>query len=353
MRLLTRRRLALHVTLFALLAVACAIVAPLFGDVSINVFNALRTWSRLAPGEPPPIEVAILLQVRLPRIVMGLLTGASLAMVGAVFQALLRNPLATPYTLGVSSGGAFGAVLATLLPSYLPAFAFTWGPLTYVQVSAFAGALLAVAMIYWLARSGGRVTTLELLLAGVTLGMIFSALILVVRYLAHPNLLVAMDRWMMGGLATDGWRDVWLTLPLLVPALGALLLLARGLDQISFGEEMAAGRGVNVARLQRQAFLFGSLAVASVVSTSGPIGFVGLIVPHTVRRIVGPDHRLLLPCCALAGGGFLVLCDTLARSIRPATEIPVGVITALLGGPFFIYLLIHGRRSGRMWGSER
>jgi iron complex transport system permease protein len=352
MPLLTYRRLLRSVGAFALFALAAMLVAPMFGSERLNVPAVLAQWWRLAPGQPTPPEVFILLQIRLPRIVMGFLTGAALAMAGAVFQALLRNPLATPYTLGVSSGGACGAVLATLLPSYLPALAFTLGPLNYVQVAAFGGSLLAVALIYWLARAGSRVTTLELLLAGVTLGMIFSALILMVQYFASPNLLVEMNRWLIGGLTTNGWRDVGLTLPLLVPGLAALMLLARGLDQISFGEELAAGRGVNVARLQKQAFVFGSLAVAAVVSLAGPIGFVGLIVPHTVRRMIGPDHRVLLPCTALAGGGFLVLCDTFARTVLAPTELPVGIITALLGGPFFIYLLIRGRRTGKMWGSE-
>jgi iron complex transport system permease protein len=235
----------------------------------------------------------------------------------------------------------------------LPGVVLSWGPFLAVRGFAFAGALVAMATIWLLARAGGRISTMELLLAGVTMGVIFHALILVVRYFAHPNLLVAMDQWMMGRLTMCSWVDVAVTALLLVPALGGLMRLARGLDQISFGEDLALGRGVNVARLQIQAFVLGSLAVGAVVAMAGPIAFVGLIVPHSVRRLVGPDHRLLLPCTALAGGGFLVLCDALARSVLKPTELPVGVITALLGGPFFIYLLILGRRRGTIWGSEQ
>jgi iron complex transport system permease protein len=212
------------------------------------------------------------------------------------------------------------------------------------------GAILAVLVIYLLARTGDRISTMELLLAGVTLGMIFSALILAVRYFASPNMLMGMDRWMMGSLDVSSWPLVRSVLPFLVPGLGALLLMARGFDQISFGEEMALGRGVNVARLQKQAFFFGSLATASVVAVAGPIGFVGLIVPHTVRRMVGPDHRVLLPCTLFAAGGFLVLCDTFARTVIAPTELPVGIITSLIGGPFFIYLIVKARRNGKIWG---
>jgi iron complex transport system permease protein len=276
---------------------------------------------------------------------MGLLAGATLAMVGAVFQALLRNPLATPYTLGISGGGAFGAMIATLLPAWLPAAA-DWrvGPLSHVQAFACVGTLASMGLIYALARAIGRASTLEILLAGVTLETIFGALTLVARVFADPNSLVTIDRWMMGGLAINGWRDVTAAAPLLAVGLAGLLPMARGLDQLSSGEELAAARGVNVERLQKWAFVLSSVAVAAVVSITGPIGFVGLIVPHGVRRIVGPDHRLLLPCSALAGGAFLVLCDVIARVALAPAELPVGVVTALLGGPFFVYLLTRGRR---------
>lgn len=355
MSLLTRRRLLLWVGLFALLALAAMLASPMVGAERINSLRAVGAWLTQVPearSAEVATEVDIFFYLRLPRILLAFLTGAALGVVGAVFQAMLRNPLATPYTLGVASGGSFGAVVAMFLPALMPAIAFSWGPFNHVQCFAFLGAVLAVGLIYLLARSGDKVSTMELLLAGVTMGMIFSALILAVRYFASPNMLVGMDRWMMGGLDASSWPVVLSVLPFLVPGLVALLLMARGYDQVSFGEDMALGRGVNVARLQKLSFLFGSLATASVVAVAGPIGFVGLIVPHTVRRLVGPDHRVLLPCTLFAAGAFLVVCDTFARTIIAPTELPVGIITSLLGGPFFIYLLIKGRSTGKLWGQK-
>lgn len=346
MALMTTRRFWGWTLLFAVGALIIALLSPMFGAEAVDPFAALVEWWRLPAGAPRPVAVDIIFYLRLPRIAMAFLAGASLATVGVVFQAMLRNPLATPYTLGVASGGSFGAVVAIFLPELLPAVGFAWGPFSTVQVFAFGGSLLAVALIYLLARSGGRVTTMELLLAGVTMGMIFSALILVVRYFARPELLVDMDRWMMGRLEVDGPGSLWPVLPLLVPALAILFTLARQYDLVALGEAMAAGRGVNVARLQQWTFLAGSMATAAVVAVVGPVGFVGLIIPHTIRRLVGPDHRLLMSCSFFGGGGFLIFCDTLSRVLIPPSGMPVGVITALLGGPFFIYLLLSRRRRG-------
>lgn len=346
--MLTRRRMLLTTGAFALFALAVVVAAPLVGSVKIDPFHAWAgalAWLRApAAAAQSNMDADILFTMRLPRIALAFLIGASLGVVGAAFQAMLRNPLATPETLGVASGGSLGAVVAMLAPAIFPRIGFSWGPFSHVQLFAFGGALLAISIIYWLARRGGRVPTLELLLAGVTMSIIFSALMLAVTYFASPFMLVNMTRWLMGGLDVASWRSVAGVWTLAVPGITALLLMARGYDQISFGEELAQGRGVNVARLQKLSFIFGSLAVAAVVAVAGPIGFVGLIVPHTVRRMTGPDHRLLLPCVFFAGGGFLVLCDTFARTVIAPTELPVGIITALLGGPFFIYLLVRGKK---------
>jgi iron complex transport system permease protein len=286
---------------------------------------------------------------------LAFLAGAALALTGAVFQALLRNPLATPYTLGVASGGSLGAVLSLFLPTLahrlgseragtvLAAVAAGVGPFTGTQVCSVAFSFLMVALIYALARGRSRISTMGLLLAGVTLGLICSAAILLIRYLSEPTLVVIMDRWLMGGLDVTGWGGVWPVLPILIPGAAILLVEARKYDLMTFGDELAAGRGINVARLQKVSFFGGSLLTASVVAMAGPIGFVGLIVPHTVRRLVGPDHRLVLPCVFFAGGAFLVVCDTVARTAFSPQELPVGIITALLGGPFFLYLLVRGR----------
>ncbi len=328
---------------FVLVTIAAAVLAPLVGAEKIDVAAAVRHWLQGAPTRPADVD--ILIYIRLPRIVVGLLAGAALATVGALFQALLRNPLATPYTLGVASGGSFGAVVAIYLPSVAPGVVLAWGPVSLVQVFAFLGSLVAIVLIYMLARSGGRLSTNDLLLAGVTLGLIFSALIMAARYFASPTLLRDMDHWLIGQLSGATWGNVGPLLTLVLPALAGMLVLARPLDQVALGEELAGGRGVNVARLQVWAFLLGSLATGAVVAVAGPIGFVGLMVPHAVRRIVGPGHVLLLPCVMLGGGAYLVACDTLAR-MNPA-ELPVGIVTALLGGPFFIGLLVRARRTGK------
>jgi iron complex transport system permease protein len=350
MHVLNRGKYGLVLSGFFIFVAAALVLSLMIGseraDLSKAVSDLLYDRSSAAS-----MDEYIIFHLRLPRLIMAFLAGSALAVVGAVFQALLRNPLATPYTLGVSTGGSFGAYLALSLPSFFPAVNFHWGPVSPVPVFAFLGALLAVGIIYMLAQSGGRISPIELLLAGVVMGAIFSSLIMVVRYFSRPEELVNMDRWTMGMIDITGYDSkIWTAVIMLIPALVILLAQARALDQISFGESLAAGRGVNVPRLQKTCFLIGSLATAAVVGVVGPIGFVGLIVPHTVRRLVGPDHRLLLPCSILGGGGFLIACDTFARTIIAPTQLPVGIITALLGGPFFLVLLVRSRRSGgRVW----
>ncbi len=277
----------------------------------------------------------IVLHGRLPRVLMALLTGGALAVAGAVFQALLKNPLATPHTLGVSAGGSLGAIVALSFSLPVPGI----GPATSVQFLAMAGALVNMGIIYLLARQSQHLSTFKLLLAGVTLGLIASALIMFVRYLSDPHKLVMVDRWLMGGLDVQGYRSLAAVLPFAVPALAVLLSEANALNQLSFGEELAAGRGVDVSLLQKEVFLAGSILTASVVSVAGPIGFVGLIVPHALRMVVGPNHRYLLPASFFGGGILLVLADSFARTIFAPSELPVGVLTAMMGGPFFLFLL--------------
>ncbi len=326
---LTRRRLAVEVGGAALLFLSAALLCPLFGAESLN-------WKEALSGQGP--AGAIFFFQRLPRVILGLLAGGGLALAGASFQALLRNPLATPFTLGVSGAPALGASLAL----WIPALSARLGPLSGPALAAWAFALAEVALVDRLARtrSGGfKMDTL--LLAGVTLGLICSAAILGIRYIVSPDLLVEMDRWLMGGLTVGSWSEPASVLPLLLPSSAVLLLLARDFNHLAFGEETASARGVDPARTRRRAFLAGSLATASVVSVTGPIGFVGLLVPHAVRLLIGPDHRALLPCSFLAGGALLAWCDTLARTAAAPTEIPVGLFTALLGGPLFLWLLLR------------
>jgi len=318
--LLTPRRCAARIALYAApcLAVLCA--APFVGAATTT---AKVFWT-----------------LRVPRVLLGLLTGGTLALVGASLQVVLRNPLATPYTLGATGGGALGAVVAIAAPG----LAMSFGPFTSVQVFSLVGCGATLALIYAMARRPGGIAMSTLLLAGVTVGILCGALILLVRYLTNPNLLVAMDRWIMGGLDVAGYGEVASVLPFLLPGLGLLALQAPSLNHLSLGEEMAAGHGVDVGALHREVFLGAGLATAAVVSATGPIAFVGLIVPHAVRRLSGFDHRVVLPASFLLGGAFLVACDAAARILVQSAEMPVGIVTALVGGPIFIRILLRGRR---------
>jgi iron complex transport system permease protein len=322
-----------------LLAVLALAAAPWCGSERIDVPAAAAALLR---GETSTSER--ILALRLPRIVLGMLAGGGLALAGATFQTLLRNALATPYTLGVSFAGAFGAFLALSVP----ALSFSLGPVGSVALFAWVFSALDVAALYALARRPDHLDTHELLLAGVTLNFFFGACILLTRFLTDPQRLRAMDHWMMGGLQVSGWGELVPVPALLLPGAALLLLQARALNQLAFGEELAAARGVEVARTQQIALFAGSMVTAAVVGVTGPIGFVGLIAPHAVRRFTGPDHRWLLPCAFLAGGAFLVLMDAVARELTIAgrgAELPVGILTAMVGAPLFLGLLLRARRA--------
>jgi len=331
---LTRKRYMF----FLLLYVGCALVvlgmAPLVGSESISLARIGADLRQ--PAENWTVDTQIFVYQRVPRVVLGLLVGGSLALVGAVLQVILRNALAAPYTLGITGGASVGAVLAI----YVSAFAFQLGPFHSVQLFALAGAGAALVLIYAIARRPEGLAVNTLLLAGVTVHILCGAVILLISYLTSPHLLKAMNQWLMGGLAVVGYQQLASLLPLLLPGLGVLLLQMASLNHLSLGHEMALGHGVDVSAVQGRCFFGAALATAAVVSLAGPIGFVGLLTPHAVRRLSGLDHRLVLPGSFLAGGAFLVVCDTLARTLLAPTEMPVGVITATLGGPFFIYLLL-------------
>jgi iron complex transport system permease protein len=280
----------------------------------------------------------ILWEVRLPRLILAFLVGSSLATVGVALQALLRNPLADPYILGISSGAALGAALALQ-------FGITWalGGFSAVHVFAFVGAAVTIVGIYHMASSDGRIPVQTLLLAGVIINAMLSALILFITSLSDSTSAFRLFFWLMGSLATLGYAGL-LALSGYV-AVGIVLLFgqARHLNVLSLGEEPAQGLGLKVERVKRVIFFTSALLTGAVVAVSGLIGFVGMIVPHVVRMLFGPDHRLVLPASALVGGTFLAIADTIARSLLSPSELPVGVITALCGGPFFIYLLMSRR----------
>lgn len=327
-----RRRIAVVVLGFLAPTVAVLVVAPIVGSTPISlakVFDRSLAWEA-------NVDAQIFFVARLPRVLAGALVGAALAASGVVLQALLRNPLATPFTLGVSAGASLGAMIAVVLKLELTVLGITSVPL-----ASFAGALVATAIVYWLAASQRRgLSTNVLLLAGVTLNSFFSALILFVQYLADFAEALRAIRWMMGGLDVAGYAPILAAVPFIVVAFAVFLMMMRTLNLLSAGAEAAAARGVEIVKAQRMAFLSASLATGAAVSLGGPIGFIGIVVPHLVRLVVGADHRIVLPASALFGASFLVVCDLAARMMMSPLEIPVGVVTALIGGPFFLWLLV-------------
>lgn len=329
---MNKKRFYLHLAIYLFIAFVVLAVSPFIGSEKIALSTLLEHITNRTSG----MDTEIFFRLRVPRVLLGFLAGGSLAIVGAVFQAILRNPLATPYTLGITGGSAIGAYLSIAFP----VFVFDFGIFSSIQLFAFAGAAVAMLFIYTIAKKPGGVSMTNLLLAGVTFGILCSAFLLLIRYLAEPNLLVSMDRWTMGALDVTGFGEIAVVLPMLFGGLGLLFMQLNVLNHLSLGNEMAAGHGVDVKSVHGVCFFAGSLTTATVVSVAGPIAFVGLLVPHIVRRISGYDHRVILPGSFLLGGGFLVICDTIARIIIAPSQMPTGIITALLGGIFFVYLLV-------------
>lgn len=318
---------------FGVLAVAALVAAPLVGSTHISFVRAFDTSIPFADN----LDAQIFFIARLPRVLAAALVGATLAAAGVVFQALLRNPLATPFTLGVSAGASLGAMLAITF-----AGAGTLATLTTVPIASFAGSLAAVLIVYALASARHRgFSTTVMLLAGVTMNAFFSALILFVQYFADMTQALQTLRWLMGDLDVAGYTPLVAALPLTAAAFAAFALLPRALNLLSLGADVAETRGIDVLRSQRLAFFSASLATGAAVSLGGPIGFIGIVVPHLVRLLVGADHRVVLPSSMLFGAAFLIGCDLVARTALSPVELPVGVVTAVLGGPFFLWLLIR------------
>ena len=281
----------------------------------------------------------ILMKVRLPRVLIACVVGAGLALAGVVFQALLRNPLADPYILGVSSGGSLGVIIAIILGID------SIGGLSTRPFFAFLGALSTMFLVYSIARIGGRVPTHTLLLAGVIVNAFFAAIIMFLVSIVRADETHRFLLWSMGNLELVETKLAMISTILIVLGGSALYYHAQAFNLFSLGEESAAQLGVEVERVKKIAFVLASLITGAAVSTCGIIGFVGLIVPHMIRMTIGADHRILMPTSALAGASFLIAADTVARTIIAPTEIPVGVVTAICGGPFFIYLLRRKRAS--------
>lgn len=326
----TPRRVSVSVLASAAVMLLVAVLAPLAGSSELDLGAAFR-------GVEP--HRTIFFQLRMPRVLLGLLTGGALSVAGVVFQALLRDALATPYTLGISSGASLGAVIAICfgVPTVM-GLPGVWG-------AAFLGSVLTLALVLAIASERKRMSSFTLLLAGVTLNSVAMAFIMLLHNLSSFTQSFAITQWLMGQLdAVEMSTLSWLAV-IVLGSVTWMFALAPQWNLMAVGEEWAAARGASPARLLLIGSIVGSLLTAAVTALTGPIGFVGLIVPHALRLKLGADHRLVLPCSFFLGGAFLTVCDMLARSVMRPAEIPVGVITALLGGPFFIYLLRSNRRS--------
>jgi iron complex transport system permease protein len=328
-----RARLARTLLLFGAFLLATVVVAPLLGSTTISL---TRAFDRSLPFVDN-VDAQIFFLARMPRVLAAVVVGSSLAAAGVVLQALFRNPLAAPETLGVSAGAALGAILAITAGSGVG-----FGPFSPVPLASLAGALGAATLVYLLASAPRRpLSTAVLLLAGVTLNAFISAVIMFVQYMADFTQSFRVLRWLVGDLDVGTYPPIVAAVPLLVAALAIAASIAAPLNLLSVGGTSAATRGVEVERTQRLAFVSASLATSTAVSLAGPVAFVGIVVPHLVRLMIGVDHRVVLPGAVLFGAAFLVLCDLLARTILAPVEIPVGIVTAAIGGPFFLWLLVR------------
>jgi len=327
----------------SILLIVVAALATTVGSVKIPFLTTCQVmFSKLLFLHPNPVLPSgietIILEIRLPRVILAGLVGAALATAGATYQGLFRNPLADPYLIGVAQGASLGAVVGFLLPT-------TWHGVGVgvVPLLAFIGALASTAIVYGLARVSKTLPVTTLILAGVALGALLGS---VVSYLiiSSGEKMHGIVFWLMGSFSLSQWSDVRLVLPYVAVGTGVILLYARPLNIMQLDEEQAQQLGINVERLKLVLLAMATLITAAAVSFVGTIGFVGIIIPHTVRLIWGADHRFLLPLSVLTGAIFLILADLVARTAQAPTEIPIGVITALCGAPFFLYLLRRRRK---------
>jgi len=345
--LASRKRRVLVLALLAALLAVSILVASALGAVPISLLDIARMsldklpFVHLVPTWLPAHET-IFFQIRLLRVIGAILVGAALATAGVLFQGLLRNPLADPYIIGTSSGALFGVTLVII---FLPATLSVWG-FGLISIAAFAGALGAVVIVYWLAKIGGRTPVVSLILAGFAVGAFFTAVtwfMLTTSGEFHSKLGVVFD-FLAGAIRVTDWYQIAVTAGLILGGIVLARFFTFHLNAFSLGEEGAAYVGVNVERAKLFILGLGAFLTACAVCLGGLIGFVGLVIPHAMRLVLGPDHRLLLPAAALAGASFLLLADVGARTLFAPTELRLGILTALIGAPFFIYLLRRYRK---------
>ncbi len=341
-----RSRLAqLLIVVLAVIAMLMFSASIMTGAADASLGNVLRWLLGLESAEQvlSVRDRIIILDIRLPRAVLGMLVGASLAVSGAVMQGLFRNPLADPGLVGVSSGASLGAVLLIVLGTTF------FGPLFAVfgfyalPVAAFSGGLVTTLLLYKIATRSGQTSVATMLLAGIALGALAGAVTGVLIFMADDKQLRDLTFWGLGSLAGANWMKILSAGPIILVSLAVVPFLARGLNALTLGEAAAFHMGIPVQRLKNIAIISVAASTGASVAVSGGIGFVGIVVPHVLRMLIGPDHRYLLPASALLGGTLLIFADMIARTIVPPAELPIGIITAFAGAPFFLWILLRGR----------
>jgi iron complex transport system permease protein len=341
------KRKAYYRTVVVILAVACFVLilaATAFGSVSISITDvgsviyAKIIRNREMINNMDKADVFIVWNIRLPRILLSCLVGGLLSVVGTAYQAVFKNPMADPYILGTSSGAAFGATVAIIL-----GFQTCFLGVGAISLSAFAMALLTTFIVYRLSKVGNKISTTSLLLAGIVMSSFLSAIISMLM-IFNQNNINSVFTWTLGSFSGAKWSDVKIVIIPVILGVVALFLHSRELNAMIMGDEHAHSLGVDVEKTKKRILILSSFLAAFAVAVSGIIGFVGLIVPHLFRLLVGPDHKILMPVSILGGAIFMLICDTIARSIIQGMELPVGIITAIFGGPFFLFLLRKSKR---------
>lgn len=318
------------VIIFSIISLILIFLASFFGSIKLSLFDIIHNQE----------SFHIWINMRLPRIILGFLAGSALSLCGMAYQSIFRNPLAEPYTLGISTGATLGCVICVVL-----GITGTFLSIGLLPIFAFLGALLSVIIVYFISKN--NFSTSYMLLAGIGINFFFSALILLFQYFGNEYNLAKIMHWTMGGLDIIGFDRIYQIIPFYLIGMFFIFRSTRELNLLSISEEIAITRGVNIQKLKKVIFVSSSLMIGSICATTGPIGFIGMICPHIMRLIFGYDNRIISIVSIFFGGLFLVICDVFSRTILIPLELPVGIITSLLGGPFFIYLLINENKKGK------
>ena len=341
-----KRQGHLYGLLLLLVLFLVIICSATFGSADLSVLDSLRIIAARMPivgncidsSNIEEVYLKIVWNVRMPRIILAGLTGCGLSIVGATFQGLFKNPLADPHILGVSSGAAVGATIAMLTGIGMDLFG-----LGVIGIMAFGTALITVFFVYHIAFAGNKQSTVNIILTGTAVSTMLSSVISCLMAFHHDQI-EKVYLWTLGSFSSATWNNVSFLAVFVVICTGSILVFAKELDIITTGHESAESLGIDTARVKKILIILASLLVAACVSVSGIIGFVGLVIPHCIRILNGPKHRQLLPLASIGGAGFMIICDTIGRNVVAPSEIPVGIITAIIGTPFFIFLLQRNRR---------